>query len=121
MMLEFTTAVNRMIDDGAQVEALLRNRWPGATLAVYDVHTLINDIHDNPTEYLDAPANVTGSYATCLEGQSCVYSNETKSSFLWYDELHPSERTDEIIARNFLDVVKYGNSSYAQYYTSADT
>lgn len=34
---------------------------------------------------------------------------------MWYDELHPSERTDQVIAKEFAKVVK-GLSSYATYW-----
>ncbi len=35
--------------------------------------------------------------------------------FLWFDELHPSERADQVIAREFVNVVK-GTSKYATYW-----
>jgi hypothetical protein len=34
-----------------------------------------------------------------------------------YDELHPSEQTDRIIAKNFVDILD-GSSKYATYYSS---
>jgi hypothetical protein len=36
---------------------------------------------------------------------------------MWYDELHPSEQTDRVIAREFVDVVK-GGSKWATYWSS---
>lgn len=35
--------------------------------------------------------------------------------FLWFDELHPSQRTDEIIAHEFLGIVR-GGSRYVTYW-----
>jgi hypothetical protein len=35
---------------------------------------------------------------------------------MWYDELHPSEQTDRVIAREFVDVVK-GKSKWATYWS----
>lgn len=34
---------------------------------------------------------------------------------MWYDELHPSEQTDRVIAREFLEVIK-GKSKWATYW-----
>lgn len=36
-------------------------------------------------------------------------------TFLWFDELHPSEQTDKIIAEQFIQVVK-GESKWASYW-----
>lgn len=115
-MLEFTTSVNTMLSWGSPYQLLIAHRWPGATVVLFDVHSLITDIYNNPTAYLDAPANVTGGWQNCNASGKCVDSSEPKSSFLWYDELHPSERTDMVIARTFADIVVGGNSSYGTYW-----
>lgn len=52
-----------------------------------------------------APANVTG----------VGKGSASPDSFLWYDTLHPSEQTDRVIARTFVDVVS-GSSEYATYW-----
>jgi hypothetical protein len=36
---------------------------------------------------------------------------------MWYDELHPSEQTDRVVAREFIKVVGEG-SKWATYYRS---
>lgn len=135
--------MDRLFDYGVPFEVLVKGRWPDATFDIFDVNSLITDIHDNPSAYLDAPANVTGWYHNCnTEGSDCVDATEPLDTFLWYDTLHPSERTgeltapcfttslplwlgqllltvafliDEIIAREFLGVVA-GNSSYGTHY-----
>ncbi|KAJ9138817.1 GDSL esterase/lipase EXL6 [Pleurostoma richardsiae] len=116
-ILEYTTTVNRVLDYGAPFQLLVKARWPGASFAVFDVHRLLTDIYYNPAAYLDAPANSSGFYHHCVptNNSDCVVSPEPASSFLWYDELHPSEKTDSIIARHFIDVVA-GNSSYGVQY-----
>lgn len=117
-MLEYSTNVNTMFDYGAPFHLLVKKRWPGASFSIFDVHSLLRDVHADPSSYLSSPANVTAPYRTCdAVTRACVDSSEAKSSFLWYDELHPSERADEIIAQNFIDVV-YGNSTYGTTYTS---
>ncbi|KAJ5904645.1 GDSL lipase/acylhydrolase family protein [Penicillium subrubescens] len=58
-----------------------------------------------------APANVTGFNKNCDVSETTC----TKlPSFLWFDELHPSPRTVQIIAQNFTNVVK-GKSKWATY------
>lgn len=79
----------------------------------------MEDIHDNPSEYLNgtAPLNVTGYVNHCnTTGGGCV-ANPSPDSFLWYDELHPSQQTQRIIAKTFVDVVK-GSSKWATYWSS---
>jgi len=115
-MLEYTTTVNNILTYQVPFELIVARRYPGASIAIYDVNSLITDIYNNPTQYLEAPANVTGYYRYCnLNSSVCTPSEEPAHSFLWYDELHPSERTDQIIAQEFLNVVG-GNSSYATYW-----
>jgi phospholipase/lecithinase/hemolysin len=75
----------------------------------------INDIYHNPAGYLDAPANVTGYINHCnVMGQSCT-ALPNPDSFLWFDPLHPSQRTHQIIAEKFVDVMQ-GQSEWATYY-----
>lgn len=92
-MLQYTTAVNSMWEYGVPFHLRLGARWPEASFTIFDVHSLFHDIIADPESYLDAPANVTGYYHHCnVDGEACVDSEEPMSSFLWYDELHPSER-----------------------------
>ena len=93
-------------------QVLIKKRWPGATFSVFNVHSLLVDIYNEPSKYLTAPANATGYYIHCnpRDNSQCQTSSEAMSSFLWsvhvrfsshdsranrlsrYDELHPSER-----------------------------
>lgn len=116
-MLEYTQLVNRLFDYGVAYEALVKARWPGVQFDVFDVNRLLTDIYENPEGYLEAPANVTGFYHHCEPLNNSICTNEPNSldSFLWYDELHPSQRADEVIAREFIGVVG-GNSSYGTRY-----
>lgn len=50
-----------------------------------------------------------------MAGSECE-TLSSPDSFLWYDQLHPSQRTDEIIAEEFIKVVK-GESKYATYWS----
>lgn len=101
-MLEYTQLVSRLYDYGVPFELLVKGRWPDATFDIFDVNSLLTDIYDNPSEYLDAPANVTGWYHQCsVDGSECVNAANTLDTFFWYDTLHPSERTSELTSSRF--------------------
>ncbi|KAI0537905.1 carbohydrate esterase family 16 protein [Xylaria digitata] len=115
---ESTTTVNTIFDYGAPFQLLVQKRWPGASFTILDAHQIILDIIAEPSKYLDTPANVTGFYYSCPDPFSmdgCITSENPLSSFLWYDSLHPSTRTSEIIGLEFAKALE-GNSSYATYY-----
>lgn len=114
-MLEYTLLVNRVFDYGVAYQTLAEKRWPGATFDIFDVHSLMTDMYENPSAYLDAPANATGFYHHCDPKNSSICTNEANplATFMWYDELHPSNKTDTVIAREFLGVVG-GTSSYGR-------
>lgn len=102
-MLEYTQLVDRLFDYGVPFEVLVKGRWPDATFDIFDVNSLITDIYNNPSAYLDAPANVTGWYHNCdASGANCVDAANPLDTFLWYDTLHPSERTGELTASCFI-------------------
>ncbi|UNI17413.1 hypothetical protein JDV02_003755 [Purpureocillium takamizusanense] len=88
-------------------------RWQDATLSIFNVHQLWLDVRADPDKYLDAPADIDGAYRNCVN--DCVYSQNPRTSFMWYDELHPSQRMEEIFASNFIDVVQ-GKSKYGTDY-----
>ncbi|GAQ08557.1 hypothetical protein ALT_5878 [Aspergillus lentulus] len=104
-MRQYVTMVNAVYDHQTPYDVVVANRYPHSRFAVYDVHALMTDIWANPSHYLNgtAPYNVSSSVYRC--GSSCA-SNAVRDSYLWYDDLHPSEQTDRIIAREFIDIVK---------------
>ncbi|KAI8957298.1 carbohydrate esterase family 16 protein [Daldinia sp. FL1419] len=108
-ILEYTTLVNTIFSYGVPFELIVKERWPGASFSIFNVHQLFLDIYNNPSEYLDAPANPSAPYHGCpltASGDTnCTTSENSLSSFLWYDELHPSSKTDEIIAAEFLKLL----------------
>jgi phospholipase/lecithinase/hemolysin len=76
------------------------------------------DIYNNPKEYLNgtAPANATGFVCHCnVYGVDCE-RNDSPDSFIWYDELHPTEQADRILAKEFVNVAS-GHSKYATYWS----
>lgn len=73
-------------------------------------------MYENPSDYFhgSAPANVTGFTKQCDDDGECVLA-PSPESYMWFDELHPSERTSEIVAQEFVQVVK-GESKWAAYW-----
>jgi phospholipase/lecithinase/hemolysin len=116
-MKEYTKLVNDIFDYRTPFELLIAKRYPGASIAIFDVNSLMTDIYYNPTGYLDSPAIVDVPYYLCnVAGTNCTSQTSIGlSHFFWYDELHPSQQTDEAIAHEFINVVK-GTSKYATYW-----
>lgn len=80
---------------------------------------------NHPSRYLNgtAPLNVTGSINQCVfepdnggpVGGVCAPAtgdNAIRDSFLWWDELHPSEQADRIVAREMVKAMR-GNTRWA--------
>ena len=116
-MYESVTTVNQIYNYRTPFEASLNETWPDIKIANFDVNSLITDIWSNPKAYLNgtAPVNVTGIIKQCnLQGQNCTMA-PSPDSYLWYDELHPSEQADRVIAREFVGVLG-GRSKWAKYW-----
>lgn len=97
-ILEYTTTVNTLFDYGVPFYTVVKSRWPDASFGIFNVHQLLQDIIDSPADYLDAPADATGFYHHCkaTDNSDCTNSENPMSSFLWFDELHPSEKTGKL-------------------------
>ncbi|KAI1655131.1 carbohydrate esterase family 16 protein [Daldinia decipiens] len=115
-MLEYTTSANKIFSYGVPFQLLVEARWPGASFSILNIHQLFSDIYSNPSAYLDAPANPSAPYRGCSvtapNNVVCTTSENSPSSFLWYDELHPSSRADEIIAAEFISVLQQTSEWY---------
>ena len=80
-------------------------------------------IYYNPSPYLNGtePLNVTGYINHCnWQGEACdsstpIANGTGRNSFLWFDELHPSEQTDRIIAREFVKMIR-GSTTWATFW-----
>ncbi|OMP88819.1 GDSL esterase/lipase [Diplodia seriata] len=111
-MKEQVNLANAVYKYQTPYEQLIADRYPGAHFAIFDMYSLFTDIYENPADYLNgtAPLNVQG-YISANESLSL----SDRDSYMWYDALHPSEQTDRVIAREFVDVVK-GTSKWATYW-----
>ncbi|KAJ7198873.1 GDSL lipase/esterase [Mycena pura] len=106
LMTELTHSGNKLTE--LMLRALAPT-LPGAHIALFDSHSLFQDMFNHPARYLNgtAPLNVTIPWNACvapLGGGTldCTVQNGTdRDSFLWCvtDELHPSEQADRIVAR----------------------
>lgn len=115
-MKEYNFLVNSIFEYRTPYELLIAKRYPDASFAVFDIHSLITDMYNNPSAYFASPANVTGQYYLCTVAGVCGPTTSLSADhFLWYDELHPSEASDKAIAKEFVKVVQ-GSSKYAAYW-----
>ncbi|KAK7226838.1 hypothetical protein V2G26_014841 [Clonostachys chloroleuca] len=117
-MRQYSTTLNTLFEYQTPYEVNLSKRYPGSSFALFDTASLISEMWHNPGNYLNGTSelNVTGSYLGCLES-GCKLSGPDPDSFLWYDELHPSEQANRWFAKEFIEVVK-GHSNLAKYWRS---
>ncbi|KAH8705196.1 GDSL lipase/acylhydrolase family protein [Talaromyces proteolyticus] len=115
-MWETVTTVNDVYKYKTPYEVLIQKRYPGAHFAVMDIYSILEDIYYHPDAYLASPANVTGYIDQCdPTGLNCTRL-PNQDSFMWFNSLHPSTKTDSIIAKRFIEVLK-GQSMYATYWS----
>ncbi|KZV88125.1 carbohydrate esterase family 16 protein [Exidia glandulosa HHB12029] len=120
-MTELTTAGNAI--SKLMLQALAPS-LRDSRIALFDSHALFTDMFIHPELYLNgtAPLNVTGSINECVfelnggpVGGACpnaTTDGAVRDSFLWFDELHPSEQADRIVAREMVKAMK-GNTRFA--------
>ncbi|KZT59659.1 carbohydrate esterase family 16 protein [Calocera cornea HHB12733] len=84
----------------------------GAGAALFDSYGLFMDMYNDPGAFLNgsAPYNITGYYRH--HGKNMPGSPD---SYLWWDELHPSEQAFRIVAQQIVDTIA-GTSAYATYF-----
>lgn len=84
-MLEYTSYVNDIFDDGVPFNLVVKRRWPDASFSVFDVNSLMRDIYMRPKKYLMRPAKVTGNYVDYRRSMESLgaEANVTLSNFMW--------------------------------------
>ncbi|KAF7321510.1 Carbohydrate esterase family 16 protein [Mycena kentingensis (nom. inval.)] len=120
LMKEMSRSGNRMTE--LMLEALTPTLHD-AHIAIFDSHSLFQDMFDHPELYLNgtAPLNVTGCWNACVAPLGggpldCTVANGTdRDSFLWADELHPSEQADRIVAREMALALEGKTSRWARW------
>ncbi|ESK90441.1 gdsl lipase acylhydrolase family protein [Moniliophthora roreri MCA 2997] len=122
---EWSVFMNELVLSGnALTRLLLESLVPkleGAHVAIFDSHGLFEDMLDNPSIYLNgtAPLNVTGVVNSCIfelnnpNNPVCSTVEGTdRDSYIWFDELHPSEQADRIVAREIAQVIRGQESNW---------
>ncbi|KAK0231529.1 carbohydrate esterase family 16 protein [Armillaria fumosa] len=96
---------------------------PDAHIGLFDSHGLFQDMYQNPGAYLNgtAPLNVTVPIRLCVYEEDgaleCTVAEGTdKDSFLWQDELHPSEQANRVVAREIALVATGEGSDWATWF-----
>jgi len=124
---EWSVFVTELTTSGNAIsELLLQNlvrALPGAHVGLFDSHSLFMDMFNRPAVYFNgtAPLNVTGSVNACVfpfQGQPgnpvCTVAQGTdRDSFLWFDELHPSEQANRIVAREISLIIQGRSNQWA--------
>ncbi|KAL2851123.1 hypothetical protein BJY01DRAFT_245063 [Aspergillus pseudoustus] len=117
-MREYTTSVNTMLQYGLPFQGLSA-RWPGATVSFFDAHRLLVDVVEEPERYLETPVREVWEMfqgrCTDFLMTDCEYNEGPLGGYVWYDELHPSERVEEIVADELIKVLA-GTSEYGATY-----
>ncbi|KAL5490557.1 hypothetical protein ACEPAI_5390 [Sanghuangporus weigelae] len=85
----------------------------GAHIGLFDSHSLFLDMIASPAKYLNGTASpnavtpikscifqLNGSTANCT-----TITGTDRDSYLWVDELHPSEQANRVVAREYSDAV----------------
>ncbi|KAJ7468742.1 GDSL lipase/esterase [Mycena latifolia] len=104
-MFNFVHSLNALIRSG--VDALSQEWHGSATLDVFDTYSLFEDMYNEPAKWFNGsiPANVTGHCHQCPDPddfRQCGIGDCTlaeRDSYMWWDELHPSEQTGRNLAR----------------------
>jgi len=115
-MYNIVNSVNALIQ--ARIPTL-KNELKGSSIEYFDTYHFFEDMYDNPSKFFNGtlPPNVTGhchqcpnatDYHFCGIGDCTV---DQRDSFMWWDELHPSEQTGRNLAREMVNKI-LGKSQY---------
>ncbi|KAJ6620442.1 GDSL lipase/esterase [Mycena sp. CBHHK59/15] len=104
-MFNLVNSLNALIKNGLDV---LNQEWRGsATVDFFNTYSLFEDMYNEPGKWFNGsiPANVTGHCHQCPDPddyRQCGIGDCTlaeRDSYMWWDELHPSEQTGRNLAR----------------------
>ncbi|KAF8208143.1 GDSL-like Lipase/Acylhydrolase-domain-containing protein [Mycena galopus ATCC 62051] len=99
----FVQSMNALIRAGV---AALSREWPSATLDVFDTYGFFEEMYNHPAQFFNGsiPANVTGHCHQCPDPNNFTFCGigdctlAERDSYMWWDELHPSEQTGRNLA-----------------------
>ncbi|KAJ3714620.1 hypothetical protein DFJ43DRAFT_1007670 [Lentinula guzmanii] len=116
-MYNLVHSLNRMLSDGIDV---LNVEWAGdGRIEWFNTYDFFKTMYNNPTQYFNGsiPANVTGHCHQCPDPDDytqCGIGDCTlaeRDSYMWWDELHPSEQTGRNLAAEIYKKIE-GKSEY---------
>ncbi|CAH0044984.1 unnamed protein product [Clonostachys solani] len=114
-MFQYANALNALLQVGVRSFSQKRD----ARIEYFDTYRFFEEIYLNPDQYFNgtAPANVTGHCHQCPNATDWRYCGvgdctlEERDSYMWWDELHPSEQTGRLLAREIVNKLE-GRSAY---------
>ncbi|THH33341.1 hypothetical protein EUX98_g827 [Antrodiella citrinella] len=106
----------------------LASTLPDIHIGLFDSYKLISDMLAHPQDYLNgtAPVNTTGAIHSCVyelnestsdTGNCTIVTGSDVDSYLWYDEVHPSEQTDRIIARELVAGIERRSDNWTTWFS----
>ncbi|KAH8092197.1 GDSL lipase/esterase [Cristinia sonorae] len=131
---EWSVGMTELTQSGNEIAKLmlqaLPRSLPGAHIGLFDSHALFTEMLAHPQLFLNgtAPLNITGAVRSCVfpEGAdtsnnslaSCTIATGTDvDSFLWFDELHPSEQADRVVAREVAAAIHRQSSKFTTWFS----
>ncbi|KAI0791061.1 GDSL lipase/acylhydrolase [Abortiporus biennis] len=129
---EWNVFMAELVGAGNELQKLmLQNLVPtlhGAHVGLFDSHALFSDMIAHPQLYLNgtAPVNTTGAIRACVfqlhestsdTGDCTIATGSDVDSFLWFDELHPSEQADRIVAREVTAAIRRTSSRWVTWFS----
>lgn len=124
---EWAIFMAEMVRAGNELQALRTkyiapSLFPGARIGIFDSYGLFNDMYKNPAKYLIGPDyNVVDAANACEyypknDSWACFTQPKGRwDSYLWFDELHPSEQANRVVARHILDALS-GKGPFVSWY-----
>ncbi|KAI9660217.1 MAG: hypothetical protein M1831_003524 [Alyxoria varia] len=106
----FVDMLNTVYEYRTPYETQVACRYPGAKVTLFDINKLFLDIYTQPTKYLNGttPPNVHKFINHCNDPknpQDCKRQPGDPDSYFWFDELHPSEQVERVVAREFTEIL----------------
>ncbi|KAK7685016.1 hypothetical protein QCA50_011851 [Cerrena zonata] len=125
---EWSVFMTELVNAGNAISKLMLEALAptlhGAHIGLFDSYALFSDMIAHPQLYLNGtvPLNVTGASHSCVfelnestsSGGVCTDNvGPAADSFLWFDELHPSEQADRVVAREVAATIRRESSKWA--------
>ncbi|KAF5390804.1 hypothetical protein D9757_004423 [Collybiopsis confluens] len=116
-MYNLVHSLNRMLIDGVKV---LNAEWGGdGKVEWFDTYGFFEEMFNHPTQFFNGsiPANVTGHCHQCPDPDDFTQCGigdctlDERDSYMWWDELHPSEQTGRNLAAEMLKKIE-GRSKF---------